>query len=104
MLNKGLKHGQYGVNELKYSSISEHAVFCHHCLTNSNTLMSERGEVVPILCPGDRSDGVWAGLSPGQEGLTTGQLSLTDLQLHPQASPLKGRTHPCSLLSVSSSS
>lgn len=71
--------------------------------THSNTVISQRDKALPLLCPGDRSDGVCAGLSPGQEGLTTGQLSLT---VHPQASPLKGRTQPCSLslLSVSSSS
>lgn len=75
-------------------------------LTKSNMVMSEHGEVVPLLCPGDRSDGVRAGLSPGQEGLTTGPLSLTDLQVHPQASPLSCSTQPCSfsLLSVSSNS
>lgn len=46
------------VDGLNYSSVSEHAVFCHHYFTNSNTIISERGEVVPILCPGDLSAGV----------------------------------------------
>lgn len=46
--------------------------------------ISDHGDVVPLLCPGDRSCGVRAGLRPGQDGLT--MLSLTDL--HPQASPL----------------
>lgn len=36
-------------------------------------------ELKPNVCPAERSDGVWMGLSLGQEGLITGQLPLTDL-------------------------
>lgn len=80
---------------------SENFVFCFSKKACSPTQHGEHSVVVPILCPGDRSDGVWAGLSPGQGGLTTGQLSLVDLQVHPQAS---SQVCSFSLLSVSSSS
>lgn len=83
------------------------SILCSHLPPlSSNTVICDVGEEVPMLCPGDRSDGVWVGLSPGQGGLTAEQLSPTDLRFHPQASALRGRTHPCSfsLLSASSSS
>lgn len=47
--------------------------------------------------PGDRSDGVQIGLSPEPEGLTVGPLSLVDLQVLPQPSPLICCTHFCSI-------
>lgn len=36
-------------------------------------------KLIPMLCPGVRSDGVFAGLSLGQDGLMIGLLSLTNL-------------------------
>lgn len=41
-------------------------------------------KVVPVLGPGP---GEWAGLSLGQDELTTGQLSFIDLRFHLETSP-----------------